>query len=178
MPFDFDKPQPLADAVAAISTKTPVGAALSTSQWQKDVPAVLRESAIFSAKVTSVQAMQEVKDRLGRPASELSGGQQQRLCLARALVLEPEVLLLDEPCSALDPLASGVVEELVASLRGSITILIVTHNLAQARRLADDVAVFWNRDGVGYLEEQGKADAVFASPRSEITAAYLGGARG
>ncbi|MFU8886048.1 MAG: phosphate ABC transporter ATP-binding protein [Cyanobacteriota bacterium] len=121
---------------------------------------------------------EEVKDRLGRPASELSGGQQQRLCLARALVLEPEVLLLDEPCSALDPLASGVVEALVASLRGSVTILIVTHNLAQARRLADDVAVFWNRDGVGYLEEQGSADAVFASPRSETTAAYLGGARG
>lgn len=121
---------------------------------------------------------EEVKDRLGRPASELSGGQQQRLCLARALVLEPEVLLLDEPCSALDPLASAVVEELVASLRGSITILIVTHNLAQARRLADDVAVFWNRDGVGYLEEQGTADDVFASPRSEITAAYLGGVRG
>jgi phosphate transport system ATP-binding protein len=121
---------------------------------------------------------EEVKDRLGRPASELSGGQQQRLCLARALVLEPEVLLLDEPCSALDPLASAVVEELVASLRGSVTILIVTHNLAQARRLADDVAVFWNRDGVGYLEEQGIADGVFASPRSRITAAYLGGVRG
>jgi phosphate transport system ATP-binding protein len=121
---------------------------------------------------------EEVKDRLGRPASELSGGQQQRLCLARALALEPEVLLLDEPCSALDPLASAVVEELVASLRGSVTILIVTHNLAQARRLADDVAVFWNRDGVGYLEEQGAADAVFTSPRSPITAAYLAGTRG
>jgi phosphate transport system ATP-binding protein len=93
-------------------------------------------------------------------------------------VLEPEVLLLDEPCSALDPLASAVVEELVASLRGNVTILIVTHNLAQARRLADDVAVFWNRGGVGYLEEQGTADAVFASPRSPITAAYLAGARG
>jgi len=70
------------------------------------------------------------------------------------------------------------VEELVASLRGSITILIVTHNLAQARRLADEVAVFWNRDGVGYLEEQGNADALFDSPRSDITAAYLKGARG
>jgi phosphate transport system ATP-binding protein len=121
---------------------------------------------------------EEVKDRLARPATELSGGQQQRLCLARALVLEPEVLLLDEPCSALDPLASAVVEELVASLRGSITILIVTHNLAQARRLADDVAMFWYRDGVGYLEEQGTAAAVFGAPRSEVTAAYLSGARG
>jgi phosphate transport system ATP-binding protein len=121
---------------------------------------------------------EEVKDRLGRPASELSGGQQQRLCLARALVLEPEVLLLDEPCSALDPLASAVVEQLVASLRGSVTILIVTHNLAQARRLADDLALFWNRDGVGYLEEQGSAEAVFAAPCSEITAAYLSGVCG
>ena len=121
---------------------------------------------------------EEVKDRLGQPAIELSGGQQQRLCLARALVLEPEVLLLDEPCSALDPLASAVVEDLVASLRCSVTILIVTHNLAQARRLADDVAVFWNRHGVGCLEEQGNADELFASPRSEITAAYLKGARG
>jgi phosphate transport system ATP-binding protein len=136
-----------------------------------------RQQAAHRALVR-VGLWEEVKDRLGHPASTLSGGQQQRLCLARALVLEPEVLLLDEPCSALDPLASAVVEELVASLRGSITILIVTHNLAQARRLADDVAVFWNRDGVGYLEEQGSADAVFAAPRSAITAAYLGGVRG
>lgn len=117
----------------------------------------------------------EVKDRLDKPASELSGGQQQRLCLARALALQPGVLLLDEPCSALDPLATAIVEELVASLSKEITVVIVTHNLAQARRLADEVAVFWSKRGVGYLEETGKSEQIFNSPRSEITSAYLNG---
>ena len=91
----------------------------------------------------------EVKDRLDRPALALSGGQQQRLCLARALVLGPEALLLDEPCSALDPISSGVVEDLIARLRDQFTLLVVTHNLAQARRIADYAALFWVQDGAG-----------------------------
>jgi phosphate transport system ATP-binding protein len=120
----------------------------------------------------------EVAGRLDRPAQALSGGQQQRLCLARALALEPEVLLLDEPCSALDPLSSAVVEELIDSLRGRYTVVIVTHNLAQARRLADDVAVFWHQDGAGRLIEHGRAAEVFESPTHELTRDYLRGVRG
>jgi len=85
------------------------------------------------------------------PALRLSGGQQQRLCLARAMALRPESILLDEPCSALDPLASGVVEDLIASLRGRYTVVIVTHNLAQARRVADDIGLLWQQGGAGQL---------------------------
>jgi phosphate transport system ATP-binding protein len=120
----------------------------------------------------------EVAHRLAAPALGLSGGQQQRLCLARALVLEPDVLLLDEPCSALDPIASGVIEDLITSLRGPYTIVMVTHNIAQARRVADDVAVFWLEGGAGTLVEHGTAAQVFDAPAHEITAAYLAGARG
>lgn len=120
----------------------------------------------------------EVADRLDASAFALSGGQQQRLCLARALALEPEVILLDEPCSALDPIASGVVEDTIAALRGRYTTVIVTHNLAQARRIADDVAMFWTDEGVGTLAEHGPAARIFEAPGSEITAAYVRGARG
>lgn len=120
----------------------------------------------------------EVKDRLDQPAQALSGGQQQRLCLARALVLSPEILLLDEPCSALDPISSGIVEDLIVSLRGRYTVIIVTHNLAQARRIADHVALFWSVNGSGQLIEYGPAQSVFESPQHELTAAYISGARG
>ena len=120
----------------------------------------------------------EVKDRLDQTAQTLSGGQQQRLCLARALVLSPEILLLDEPCSALDPISSGIVEDLIVSLRGQYSVVIVTHNLAQARRMADHVALFWSVDGVGELIETGSAHRIFESPQHELTAAYISGARG
>jgi len=120
----------------------------------------------------------EVHDRLDHPAAQLSGGQQQRLCLARALVLEPEVLLLDEPTSALDPIAAGRVEELIAALRGRYTMVLVTHNLAQARRLADHVAVFWHRDGCGRLIEAGTAAQVFESPHDPLVKAYVTGLSG
>ncbi|MBA3967955.1 MAG: ATP-binding cassette domain-containing protein, partial [Nitrospirales bacterium] len=120
----------------------------------------------------------EIKDRLDSPAQGLSGGQQQRLCLARALVLSPEVLLLDEPCSALDPISSGIIEDLILSLQGHYTILIVTHNLAQARRIADHIAFFWSFDGVGKLVEQGPARQIFESPTEPLTASYISGIRG
>jgi phosphate transport system ATP-binding protein len=136
-----------------------------------------REQRIEQA-LKEVGLWDEVKDRLNRSALALSGGQQQRLCLARALVLRPRVLLLDEPCSALDPIASGVVEEHIARLRGRCTIVIVTHNLAQARRMADEVAVFWTRDGRGYLLEAGSTEQIFAAPQSAVTAAYIQGLRG
>ncbi len=134
--------------------------------------------AIVERTLTEVGLWPEVQDRLDRSALTLSGGQQQRLCLARALALEPEVILLDEPCSALDPISSGVVEDLIASLRGRYTVVIVTHNLAQARRIADRVAFFWLRDGAGRLIEEGPVDAVFDRPRDELTAAYVRGSRG
>ena len=120
----------------------------------------------------------EVKDRLKSPALALSGGQQQRLCLARAIALKPDVLLMDEPCSALDPLSSEVVEDLIANLRGKYTVLVVTHNLAQAKRIADDVALFWVQDGAGQLIESGSVTQIFASPQHPLTAAYVTGRRG
>lgn len=120
----------------------------------------------------------EVKDRLDAPALGLSGGQQQRLCIARALVLSPEVLLMDEPCSALDPLSGGVVEDLIFSLRGQYTVIIVTHNLSQARRIADYVGFFWAEHGTGQLVESGTARQIFEHPRQELTTAYINGIRG
>ena len=120
----------------------------------------------------------EVKDRLSTPALSLSGGQQQRLSIARALALKPEILLLDEPCSALDPISSGIVEDLIKSLKGRYTLVIVTHNLAQARRIADSVAVFWVQNGTGRLIEYGTSRQVFESPRESLTSAYVNGTRG
>ncbi len=134
--------------------------------------------AITERVLRDVGLWDEVKDRLDRSALLLSGGQQQRLCLARALALEPQVLLMDEPCSALDPIASATVESLIARLRGRYTIVIVTHNLAQARRIADDVAVFWLRDGAGEIIEHGPAEQVFTAPADPVAAAYLAGTRG
>lgn len=121
---------------------------------------------------------EEVKDRLDASALALSGGQQQRLCIARALVLEPEILLMDEPCSALDPISSGVVEELILSLRGSYTVVIVTHNLAQAQRVANYAGFFWMTERVGKLIEFGQCQHIFEAPDHELTAAYISGARG
>jgi phosphate transport system ATP-binding protein len=128
--------------------------------------------------LSDVGLLAEVKDRLDAPALSLSGGQQQRLCLARALALDPEIVLLDEPCSALDPLSSATVEDLIGRLRERYTVLIVTHNLAQARRIADDVAFFWNESGVGRLVEHGTSEAIFSAPEHPLTRAYVQGARG
>jgi len=120
----------------------------------------------------------EVRDRLDKPALALSGGQQQRLCIARALVLEPSVLLMDEPCSALDPIASGVVEELIQRLRGRYTVVIVTHNLSQARRIANYAAFFWMQESVGKLIEFGHCQPLFEAPVDPLTLAYVSGLRG
>jgi len=137
-----------------------------------------RRADAIERALRDVGLWDEVKDRLEGPAVALSGGQQQRLCVARALVLEPEVLLMDEPCSALDPLAGAVVEDLVAGLRGRVTVLIVTHNLAQARRLADWAALFWKEGHAGRLVEHGAVQHLFESPKEELTAAYVRGRRG
>ncbi|MHB1311840.1 MAG: phosphate ABC transporter ATP-binding protein PstB [Gemmatimonadaceae bacterium] len=113
----------------------------------------------------------EVKDRLRSNAAGLSGGQQQRLCIARALANEPEVLLLDEPCSALDPIATQKIEELLWELKKELTIVIVTHNLQQAARLSDQTAFFY----LGQLVEFGATTQLFTAPREERTEAYITG---
>ena len=120
----------------------------------------------------------EVKDQLGTSAMALSGGQQQRLCIARAMILEPAILLMDEPCSALDPLSSAVVEDLIMRLRSRYTVLIVTHNLAQARRIANFVAFFWVRESAGTLVEFGHCRQIFEQPMHSLTGDYIRGKRG
>lgn len=120
----------------------------------------------------------EVHDRLDSPATALSGGQQQRLCIARAIVLEPEVLLMDEPCSALDPISSAVVEELIKRLSGRFTVVIVTHNLGQAKRIANYAAFFWMKEKVGKLIEFDRCISLFEQPAHDLTAAYVSGASG
>lgn len=128
--------------------------------------------------LVDVGLWEEVRDRLDAPALALSGGQQQRLCIARALALEPSILLMDEPCSALDPMASAVVEELILRLRNRYTVVIVTHNLAQARRVANYAAFFWMTERVGQLIEFGRSQALFDSPQHQLTAAYVTGISG
>jgi len=113
----------------------------------------------------------EVKDRLRTSALGLSGGQQQRLCIARALANRPEVLLLDEPCSALDPIATQKIEELLYELKGELTIVIVTHNLQQAARVSDRTAFFY----LGQLVEMDATQRIFTSPREARTEAYVTG---
>lgn len=120
----------------------------------------------------------EVKDRLDNSALALSGGQQQRLCIARALTLEPSILLMDEPCSALDPISSATVEKMIKRLSGRYTIVIVTHNLAQARRIANYAAFFWMKEKVGKLIEFGQCHPLFESPKDPLTAAYVSGVSG
>jgi phosphate transport system ATP-binding protein len=117
---------------------------------------------------------EEVADDLDRSALRLSGGQQQRLCIARALAAGPEVLLLDEPCSALDPISTAIIEDLIVGLRESVAIVIVTHNLQQAFRVADHVAFMH----LGELVEYGTSDQVFDHPAEQRTRDYVGGAFG
>jgi phosphate transport system ATP-binding protein len=118
--------------------------------------------------------LEEVRDNLDHPALRLSGGQQQRLCIARALAANPEVLLLDEPCSALDPQSTKVIEDLIVKLREEVAVVIVTHNLQQAHRIADHVAFMY----LGELVEYAPAEALFTAPTQQRTREYVSGAFG
>ncbi len=113
----------------------------------------------------------EVKDKLKKSAFELSGGQQQRLCIARALAIEPSIILMDEPASALDPISTGKIEELIYELKSKYTIVIVTHNLQQAGRVSDSTAFFY----LGELVEQGETKTIFTNPKDKKTQNYITG---
>jgi phosphate transport system ATP-binding protein len=141
------------------------GPRINSSPSRRDLDAIV-ESALQRAALWD-----EVKDRLRDSALTLSGGQQQRLCIARALANDPEVLLLDEPASALDPIATQKVEELVYELKRQLTIVIVTHNLQQAARISDRTAFFY----LGRLVEMEDTQKLFTSPREERTEAYITG---
>ncbi len=121
----------------------------------------------------------EVKNKLQEKATNLSGGQQQRLCIARAIALEPEVILMDEPCSALDPISTFKIEELIFSLKDYYTILVVTHNMQQAARISDyTVFLYAGEDLVGRLIEYGEASKMFINPENELTEKYIAGKLG
>jgi phosphate transport system ATP-binding protein len=130
--------------------------------------------AVVEAALRRVALWDEVRDRLGDDATRLSGGQQQRLCIARALAQSPDVLLLDEPTAALDPISAQKVEELVYALREEMTVVVVTHNLQQAARIADCTAFLLG----GCLVEAGPSDAMFTAPRDARTEAYVTGRYG
>jgi len=130
--------------------------------------------AIVERSLQRAGLWEEVRDRLDTPANSLSGGQQQRLCIARALAVDPEVILMDEPCSALDPIATAKVEELIAELRGSYAIAIVTHNLQQAARVSQKTAFLH----MGELIEFGSTSEMFTNPKNKKTNDYITGRYG
>jgi phosphate transport system ATP-binding protein len=113
----------------------------------------------------------EIKDDIKKSGTSISGGQQQRLCIARAIALEPEVILMDEPCSALDPIATAKIEELIVSLKRNYTVVIVTHNMQQAARVSDFTAFLY----LGQLIEYGDTDMIFENPKNELTEKYITG---
>lgn len=161
----FQRPNPLpASVFDNVAFGPRLHGAPSRSALDASVERALREAALWD----------EVRDRLASPATSLSGGQQQRLCIARALAVGPEVLLLDEPSSALDPIAAAAIEALMRDLRGRYTQVLVTHSMAQARRVADHAAFVY----LGEVVERGTAAAVFDAPTDPRTQAFLRGRMG
>ncbi len=157
----FQKPNPFPKSIFDNIAWGPLRAKLPKSQLSDLVEESLRQSALWD----------EVKDRLSSSALGLSGGQQQRLCIARAIAMKPHVLLMDEPCSALDPIATSRIEELIHELKSRFTIIIVTHNMQQAARVSDITAFFLN----GRLVESGDTKQIFTRPQESETENYLTG---
>jgi phosphate transport system ATP-binding protein len=136
-----------------------------------------KSDEIVERSLTSANLWNEVKDRLGKPGQGLSGGQQQRLCIARAIAVEPEVLLMDEPCSALDPISTSAIEDLIHELKSDYTIVIVTHNMQQAARVSDETG-FFNLKATGQpgrLVEFNPTKKMFSNPDEASTEAYISG---
>jgi phosphate transport system ATP-binding protein len=141
------------------------GLRLTGTKKGKNMDEVVRRS------LEQATLWEEVKDDLKKPGTSISGGQQQRLCIARAIALQPEVILMDEPCSALDPMATAKIEELVVQLKDNYTVVIVTHNMQQAARVSDFTAFMY----LGQLIEFDDTTTVFENPRSELTEKYITG---
>ena len=159
----FQKPNPF--PTMSIRDNVVAGFKLNGYRNQKD----LDERAEKSLRMAAL--WEEVKDKIHRPGTDLSGGQQQRLCIARALAVDPEVLLMDEPCSALDPIATAKIEELIYELKETVTIVIVTHNMQQAARVSDYTAFFY----LGELIEFGETGKLFTTPEKRQTEDYITG---
>ncbi|MGJ9411623.1 phosphate ABC transporter ATP-binding protein PstB [Aeromicrobium sp. CF4.19] len=166
----FQRPNPF--PTMSIYDNVLAGQKLNSKRMKKSDSDAVVERSLRAAGLWA-----EVKERLGKPGSSLSGGQQQRLCIARAISVEPEVLLMDEPCSALDPISTSVIEDLIHELKESYTIVIVTHNMQQAARVSDETA-FFNLSGVGKpgkLVEHGATEKIFSNPDDSATEAYIQG---
>ncbi|MFN4129890.1 MAG: phosphate ABC transporter ATP-binding protein, partial [Paracoccaceae bacterium] len=159
----FQKPNPFPKSIYDNVSYGPKIHGLTRNKAELDqiVESALRKAALWS----------EVKDRLDSPGTGLSGGQQQRLCIARAIATSPEVLLMDEPCSALDPIATAQVEELIDELRSSYSVVIVTHSMQQAARVSQRTAFFH----LGNLVEYGETGAIFTNPKDPRTESYISG---
>jgi phosphate transport system ATP-binding protein len=159
----FQKPNPFPKSIYENVAYGPKihGIARNKSDLDEIVHSSLRRAGLWN----------EVKDRLNEPGTGLSGGQQQRLCIARAIATRPEVLLMDEPCSALDPIATAVIEELIDELRENFTIVIVTHSMQQAARVSQKTAFFH----LGNLIEEGKTEDIFTNPVNKKTQDYITG---
>jgi phosphate transport system ATP-binding protein len=159
----FQKPNPFPKSIYDNVAYGPKihGLARDKAELDEIVETALRRGAIWD----------EVKDRLDAPGTGLSGGQQQRLCIARAVATEPEVLLMDEPCSALDPIATAQVEELIDDLRQRFSVVIVTHSMQQAARVSQRTAFFH----LGNLVEMDDTDKIFTNPRDPRTESYISG---
>lgn len=158
----FQKPNPLP---MSIYDNVAYGLRIHGLRDRKKIDAIVEKC------LRSVGLWEEVKDRLHEPAARLSGGQQQRLCIARALATEPEILLLDEPTSSLDPVSADKIEKLLLELKEKYTIVVVTHNVHQAMRLADYVVFLY----LGRVIEEGPADQVFTYPRNRLTRNFING---
>ncbi|WP_102194237.1 phosphate ABC transporter ATP-binding protein PstB [Microbacterium aurantiacum] len=166
----FQRPNPF--PTMSIKENVLAGVKLNNARMSKSDQDALVEKSLIGANLWN-----EVKDRLDKPGSGLSGGQQQRLCIARAIAVSPEVLLMDEPCSALDPISTYAIEELIGELKNEFTIVIVTHNMQQASRVSDKTA-FFNIAGTGKpgkLIEFDDTKAIFTTPSVQATEDYVSG---
>ncbi|MDA7948644.1 MAG: phosphate ABC transporter ATP-binding protein PstB [Hyphomicrobiaceae bacterium] len=159
----FQKPNPFPKSIFDNIAYGPKihGMASSKTDLEEIVVSSLKRAGLYD----------EVKDRLGEPGTGLSGGQQQRLCIARAIAVSPEVILMDEPCSALDPIATARIEELMEELKENYTIIIVTHSMQQAARVSQQTAFFH----LGNLVEYGATEEIFTAPKDERTESYITG---